>query len=153
MSYTTGPSSPQLQKISTKPSYYNEVINKRSCLIYCISLVRARFLSLLSSAEDNCLLVVIGTKCDLLSELNRGCSQEDAMVFAKEVNRRILDSVVYFETSSVTGQNANRVFEYIFTTLLPFDVLPDQLRKPCSGSTVDLEGTKEKVGQPKSGCC
>ena len=111
------------------------------------SFSRARFLPLLDAAEEDCLLVVVGTKTDLLSESNRAVDMQEALVFSKEINKRKLNEIPYFETSSKTGHNVNRVFEYILANRLPEDGSGLKQRRT---STVDLD--KAQTGNQKTGC-
>lgn len=121
---------------------------------------RARFQSLLEAAEENCLVVIVGMKLDLLTGSNRAVSASDGKLLAKELNKQQLAELPYFETSSLTGHNVDRVFEYIFQHCLPLDSAGNPLPCPrarCPSGTVDLGATKGKSGipeaTPKSGCC
>lgn len=109
----------------------------------------ARFLPLLESAKENCLKVVVGTKSDVTE--SREITPEEARQFSREINQNIdlskLKSDPYFETSSKTGSNVTRVFEYIFDYCLP---LTDSDKiSPQKPDTVDLF---EKTSQ-RQGCC
>ena len=132
------------------------------------------FLSLLESAEPDCLNVVVGTKLDLLSADNRHSQTtateqksadnqttktrvpvERGIAFAREMNknRHFETDVPYFETSSLATINVDEVFEYIFKTLLPLGPGVD-VRKTRSGSLLDLNDAKTKEQpQPKKKCC
>ena len=116
-------------------------------------LYRARFLPLLHCVEDNCLKVVVATKIDLLSEHERKVKPEEGMLFAKELNKDHTSEVPFFETSSVTGQNVVRVFDYIFRVCLDDSRMQSKRRNP---SVVDLQmPSKGNVphGDAKKGCC
>lgn len=110
----------------------------------------ARFLPLLDSAKEDCLKVVVGTKSDLLDSTKREISIEEAVDFAKEINKDIdlsrLKGEPYFETSSKTGYNVAKVFEYMFDYCLP---LGEVLQSSVEKSTVDLQQT----GDSNKSCC
>ena len=99
---------------------------------------------LLESAEPNCLCVVVATKSDLLSETPERVPMELGVRFAKSLNRnRDLSELPYFETSSMTGQNVEHAFEFIFQTVLPqAKQKQEQVTATTrSKSTVDLNST------------
>ena len=81
--------------------------------------------------------------------------QHEALVLAQEVNKRTLPQVPYFETSSVTGQNVNTVFEFIFQTLLPEGGSGDQpYQRARDPDVVDLHGQNlPPEGERARGCC
>ena len=112
---------------------------------------RARFLPLLESAREDCLKVVVGTKSDLVE--SREITPEEAKQFSREINQNVnlskLKSDPYFETSSKTGNNVTRVFEYIFDYCLP---LSDEEKKHSHSrrDTVQLYDTST---ENKRGCC
>ena len=118
---------------------------------------RARFLPLLQSAEEDCLLVVVGTKLDLLNAVkSRPIPRQDAILLATEINSGNLGSVPYFETSSITGQNVNKVFEYILNHCLPLDDTGENdVRKPAmkSSSVIDLEKSSIPQTRDRKACC
>ncbi|KAI0232036.1 Ras-related protein Rab-7b [Lamellibrachia satsuma] len=111
--------------------------------------LRARFKTLLQDANKDCLVVVVGTKLDLLSSQAREVSQDDALVLARELNTGSLKQLPYFETSSLTGQNIVKVFEYIFTEKLSQQTLEDQ---SVRHSTVDLRSGRGSSTSSKCGC-
>lgn len=103
---------------------------------------RAVFVPLLVSAQDECYCVVVGTKKDLLPSSGRSVTEEDGIRLAEEVNKTHPSQPPYFETSSLTGENVDEVFEYLFNWCTP---------KMAAGrpqDTVPLD--KEK--QEKKGC-
>jgi len=70
----------------------------------------AKYLKLLEeSCDQECFLVLVGSKFDLVSEdiKPRAVAISEAKSFAEKVN------AVFFETSSKTGHNINDVFECI----------------------------------------
>jgi len=116
-----------------------------SVLLLCL-LYRAVFSPLLRSARDNCLCVVIGTKSDLVASEGRAVNSNDALTLARELNS-CRDCQPYFETSSLTGDNVNEVFDFIFKTCLSEDRKNEQL---TNASTINLNDQK---AQAKSSCC
>jgi len=111
--------------------------------------LRAIFVPLLDSALEGCIKIVIGTKSDLLSTVERSAvTTEDGQMLAREINREELSAErLYFETSSLTGLNVDDVFESIFTLCRPAMSLVDQ---GSSGAEISL--TKDSSGQRKSSC-
>lgn len=111
----------------------------------------ARFLPLLESAREDCLKVVVGTKSDLAD--SREITPEEAKQFSREINQNVnldkLKSDPYFETSSKTGNNVTRVFEYIFDYCLPLTD-DDKKYSQQKRDTVDL--SHSSTGH-KQGCC
>ena len=85
----------------------------------------SRFVPLLSSAEENCLCVVVGTKCDLITDTNSERYSRvvgDGLELAKELNKDRhfeLDAPAFFVTSSLRNENVQDVFEFIFKAILP----------------------------------
>ena len=116
-----------------------------------------RFLTLLQSADSNCLCVVVGTKLDLVEEIPRQVTPDEGYILAKKLNSSRPTELPYFETSSVTGQNVDRVFEYIFETLLPLKEGEQKYRRKVNTAVVNLNDApqdKKPDNQPeKSKCC
>ncbi|XP_014768648.1 ras-related protein Rab-20 [Octopus bimaculoides] len=115
-----------------------------------------RFLPLLSSAQDSCLKIVVGTKYDITSPGSRQVSVEAAEKLALEMNANQpmekLQKPPYFETSSRTGYNVDEVFEYILQYCLPYT--SDLTMKPThSKSTVNLSDTKNQTHSKENKCC
>ncbi|XP_038051572.1 ras-related protein Rab-20-like [Patiria miniata] len=97
-----------------------DLCNQRS-----FDLLSERYLPLLDAAKEDCLLCVTGMKLDLVKDKAR-VDRHQAEKFAMQVNgaryKDATESEVrkpYFETSSLTGENVDKVFEFIFSTLLP----------------------------------
>jgi len=80
---------------------------------------RAVFVPLLVSAQDECCCVVVGTKKDLIASKGRSVTEEDGIRLAEEVNKTHPTQPPYFETSSLTGENIDEVFEYLFNWCVP----------------------------------
>lgn len=77
--------------------------------------LRAVFIPLLSAANEDCCNVVVGTKKDLVASQGRSAiTIEDGFTLAQEVNKTHPDRPPYFETSSLTGDNVEEMFEYLF---------------------------------------
>ena len=94
---------------------------------------------------------------DLLSKTPRKVSQQDGLLLAKKINSSRPQELPYFETSSLSGQNVNRLFEYIFDTLLPLKEGEQRYHRRTNPGVVNLEDNAkpgEAEGQPaKSKCC
>ena len=103
---------------------------------------------MLQNACHDCLSVVIGTKSDLVTPSSREVAVEEGYRLAKEVNasHTNLQEVPYYETSSITGRNVNKVFEYIFTKCLDENKTIGRDK-----STLDLEQSSN--AKSSSGCC
>ncbi|EEC08169.1 putative RAB-20 [Ixodes scapularis] len=79
-----------------------------------------RYVELLHMVDDFALKVVVGTKTDLLKDYKRQVSSAEAEMFARNLNHTAAkDKAPYFETSSVTGNNIETVFEYIVERCYP----------------------------------
>ncbi|KAL4218168.1 rab20 [Mactra antiquata] len=114
----------------------------------------ARFLPLLEHAKEDCLKVVVGTKRDAMNEDDREITIDEAIEFAKEINKDIdiskLNGEPYFETSAKTGYNVSKVFEYMFSYCLPLD---KSFNNKIDGkSTIDLSDDSNRAHRGKS-CC
>ncbi|XP_072032268.1 ras-related protein Rab-20-like [Amphiura filiformis] len=122
-------------------------------------LLQERYLPLLEAAKEDCLLCVTAMKQDLLTDSNRAVPQEEAERFALQMNaNRYRDTrnaprrKPYFETSALSGQNVDEVFEFIFTTLFG--------RQGNSGNpaprkgVINVDGSGGSGGrQSTGGCC
>ena len=111
---------------------------------------------LLDAAETSCLCVVVATKCDLLSDTVSRVPREQALQFTRSLNSgRDLPEIPYFETSSLTGQNVERVFEVIFNTVLShIKQKPSTEKTQSSKGSVDLNSNTTAQGTPvQSKCC
>ena len=131
-----------------------EISSLFSVILLYYYIFRDRFLQLTQTAEDNCLYVVVGTKIDLVKSTSREVNTQDGLRLAQEVNAKLnLKEIPYYETSSITGQNVNRVFEYILNNLLPLDGTAKHKRS--ASGVVELEKGKKQAAQAeaKSGCC
>ena len=90
---------------------------------------------LLSSAEEGCLCVVVGTKLDLVEDKtneSHSRSIRSGLQLARELNKDRhfeLDSPPFLTTSSLRNENVKDVFEFIFKTLLP---------APAGGDTKEM---------------
>lgn len=87
-------------------------------------ITRNRFVPLLESASENCLKIVVATKLDLVSngcKFPRKVSTEQGLQLAKILNPSLANNcyVPYFETSSLTGYNVDKVFQFAFEYFFP----------------------------------
>jgi Ras family len=112
---------------------------------------RALFVPLLQCALDSCLNIVVGTKLDLVASKGRAVEAADGLKLARELNPGT-DCQSYFETSSLTGDNVNEVFEFIFKTcLMKADKDNEKIQQQqTGGSTIKLHNPVESN---KSSCC
>ena len=85
-----------------------------------------------------------------MEKKTRYVTQEDTFSLASELNSQQLDSIPYFETSSISGQNVDRVFDFILNHCLPLDNAQGSSKR--SSSVVDLSNSKN-TPSAKSGCC
>jgi len=109
--------------------------------------LRAIFVPLLESALPDCIKIVIGTKADLLSSTQRAVSVEDGEILSREINSADLSTErLYFETSSLSGQNVDQVFEAIFNLCLPI------MSRAEGSSSKEIDLANDKTQQTKSNC-
>ncbi|XP_019633803.1 PREDICTED: ras-related protein Rab-20-like [Branchiostoma belcheri] len=123
-------------------------------------ILQERFLPILEGAEDDCLIAVVGTKLDLVTEETRQVLPDEAENLAKELNtprnekhRTVADRKLSFETSAKSGHNVEELFSAMFDICLPLDKAPKTPKR--NTSTVDLEApssNKVPMGE-KAGCC
>ncbi|XP_033640697.1 ras-related protein Rab-20-like isoform X1 [Asterias rubens] len=97
-----------------------DISNQRS-----FELLSERYLPLLDAAKEDCLLCITGMKLDIIDDKTREVDRCHAEKFAMQLNaNRFKEDDTkkpYFETSSLTGENVDEVFDFIFSTLLPTD--------------------------------
>lgn len=105
------------------------------------------FVPLLECALDNCLNVVIGTKLDLIANKGRAVEAADGIRLAQELNPG-KDYQAYFETSSLTGDSVNEVFDFIFKTCFADGKRISEQK--ASESTIRLDSHEKPR---KSSCC
>lgn len=118
-----------------------------------------RHLHLLESAEPNCLVVITGTKKDLIASSKRAVSEEAGLELAKQQNKskdrplESLSQIPFFETSAKTGENVDNVFNFIFKTCLPLDdkEMASMYAKKHTG--VDLESKSDTKCGSHGKCC
>ena len=81
----------------------------------------------MDASEPNCLVVVVGTKTDLVTNDSREIPSSAGERLALEQNekkgrpRENFKEKPFFETSAKTGQNVEEVFDFILNTCLPLD--------------------------------
>lgn len=85
--------------------------------------IEERYTALLGTAAENCSIVLTGTKRDLVTDSNREVTFDEGVKMAKQLSERWNSKehpsgkAPFFETSSLTGDNVQAIFEYIFETL------------------------------------
>lgn len=111
-----------------------------------------KYLPILNSMNSSKLRVIVGTKCDLLSSQKRQVSAMEATELANKLNPRIQEMtgfIPYFETSSKSGTNVDKMFEFIFEHFYP-----NSGSEPRPVSTENNISLSNNVAQPvKSSCC
>lgn len=122
--------------------------------------LKERHLQLLEAAEPNCLIVVVGTKTDLVTRDTREVPSSAGEKLAIEQNERKgrprsgFSVHPFFETSAKTGNNVDKVFEFILNTCLPLDdeeTARNSLRK-MSGLNLEQKSRRSHSHESKS-CC
>ena len=116
-----------------------------------------RHLQLLEAAEPNCLIVVVGTKIDLVTNDSREVPSSAGERLALEQNekkgrlRSSFKKKPFFETSSKSGENVEEVFDYILNTCLPLDDEKTAKKSVRRTSALNLEQKSRNEDAKK--CC
>lgn len=98
---------------------------------------------------------------DLVTNQNRGVSQEAGQELAKKQNEnkdRSLESLTqipFFETSSKTGHNVDKVFEYILENCLPLNdhATAQKYTRKSTGVELEAGGTASSKKSNSGGKC
>jgi len=118
-----------------------------------------RHLQLLDASEPNCLVVVVGTKTDLVTNDSREIPSSTGERLALEQNekkgrpRGSFKKKPFFETSAKTGENVEEVFDFILNTCLPLDdeeTAKNSLRRT---SGLNLEHKSSNSHNDTKKCC
>ena len=102
-------------------------------------------MQLLEASEPNCLVVVVGTKRDLVTNDSREIPSSAGEKLALEQNekkgrpRENFKKKPFFETSAKTGKNVEEVFDYILNTCLPLNDEVTAKKSLRQSSALDLE--------------
>lgn len=120
-----------------------------------------RHLQLLEYTEPRCLFVVVGTKADLVTSKTRQVARTVGEKLALEQNEKkgrpknSFSVDPFFETSAKTGQNVEKVFEFILQTCLPLDDSETASKSIRKTSVVDLgqRSSKHLCEDSKGNCC
>ncbi|XP_068707698.1 ras-related protein Rab-20-like [Montipora foliosa] len=120
-----------------------------------------RHLQLLEAAEPTCLVVVVGTKADLVTKTTRQVMSFVGEKLALEQNekkgrpRNGFRVNPFFETSAKTGHNVEKVFDFILNTCLPLDDEETARKSIRRNSTLDLEqkSSKQNRKETRGKCC
>ena len=121
-------------------------------------MLKDRHLQLLEGAEPNCLVVVVGTKTDLVTNDTREIPFSVGEKFALEQNekkgrsRNSFKVFPFFETSAKTGKNVEEVFDFILNTCLPLDDEETARKSIRQSSALDLH-QKSPRNQAAKKCC
>ena len=121
---------------------------------------------LLETVSNQCVMVFVGTKFDLLNNkvdgktYKRQVTYEESTQKALEFSERWsskrhpLGILPSFETSSKQNSNVNDVFEYIFETMCPSKSKSSGQRTPSPSGLIQLTTDKENSGaHEKAKCC
>ncbi|KXJ21424.1 ras-related protein Rab-20 [Exaiptasia diaphana] len=152
------------EKYSSLSSFY---CRGASAAIVCYDITKAsslttlhnRHLHLLQSAEPNCLIVIVGTKKDLIASESRAVSEQAGKELAEQQNANktrpltSLTQVPFFETSSKTGENVDNVFDFILQSCLPLNdsAMADMYTRKNTGVDLDKKTSSRDSTQGK--CC
>ena len=121
--------------------------------------VKERHLHLLEAAEPRCLVVIVGTKADLVTHDTREIPWTAGEKLALEQNekkgrpRNSFQVHPFFETSAKTGKNVEKVFDFILNTCLPLHDEETARKSIRQTSGVDLEQKSSKPQNEHSRKC
>lgn len=152
------------EKYSSLSSFY---CRGASAAIVCYDITKAsslttlhdKHLHLLQSAEPNCLIVIVGTKKDLIITQSRAVSEEAGKQLAKQQNSNksreltSLSCIPFFETSSKTGEQVDEVFDFILNSCLPLDDNATARMYARKNTGVEMEDKTACKDEPTRGKC
>ena len=122
--------------------------------------LKERHLHLLEAAEPRCLVVVVGTKADLVTNNTREIPWTAGEKLALEQNekkerpRNSFEVHPFFETSAKTGKDVEKVFDFILNTCLPLHDEETARRSIRKTSGVDLEQkSSNSQKEHRTKCC
>ena len=114
------------------------------------------FIPLLEEQAGSCMIIVVGTKLDLVKSKGREIGASEGRTLAKTQHqkhlakaelantntflKKINENELYFETSSKTGEGVSAVFNYVERIIL------SQLK--MSSGAVSKDRSSSKVGKP-----
>lgn len=111
----------------------------------------------MDASEPNCLVVVVGTKTDLVTNDSREIPSSAGERLALEQNEkkgRLRDNFKikpFFETSAKTGKNVEEVFDFILNTCLPLD--DEQIAKKSVRKTSAVNLEQKSTHGDSNKCC
>jgi len=127
--------------------------------------IETRHSRLLETVADNCVMVFVGTKCDMVNKTNkkgekfsRQVKYDEAMDISLEYIKRFsslrhpLGILPIFETSSKSGDNVADVFEYIFETLTP-DSVGKRTNSPSGMIELNKSHSNDNMRSSSKKCC
>lgn len=126
---------------------------------HSIQVLRDRHLQLLEAAEPHCLVVMVGTKRDLVTPMTRDVPETVGRKLAIEQNLKkgrteeSLSQIPFFETSAKTGQNVEKVFDLILNTCLPLDDKEVARNYTRKSTGLVLEEFPRKDAKKSGNCC
>lgn len=115
-------------------------------------------MQLLEASEPNCLVVVVGTKTDLVTNDSREIPSSTGERLALEQNEkkgrpRNSFEKPFFETSAKTGENVEEVFDFILNTCLPLDDEETAKNSMRRKSGLNLEHKSSNSRNDTKKCC
>lgn len=121
--------------------------------------LRERYLQLLDASEPNCLVVVVGTKKDIITSSSREIPSSAGEILALELNEKkgrptgSFNEKPFFETSAKSGENVQKVFDFILNTCLPLDDEETAKRLLRQTTGIDLENKSQMQNESTKKCC
>ena len=121
--------------------------------------LRERYLQLLDASEPNCLVVVVGTKKDIITSSSREIPSSAGETLALELNEKkgrptgSFNEKPFFETSAKSGENVQKVFDFILNTCLPLDDEETAKRTLRQTTGIDLENKSQTQNESTKKCC
>lgn len=109
-------------------------------------------------ALQECLRVVVATKCDLVDTspaISRSTAENLAAGLNRHLDLRSMTTLPYFETSSKTGRGVREVFEFVFQHCLA-NRSSDSLHVPDADSfmlSAESKSQQEKSRASRGKCC
>lgn len=104
-------------------------------------------------------MVVVGTKKDLVTGSSReiaSCAGESLALELNEKKGRASGSFnekPFFETSAKSGENVQKVFDFILNTCLPLDNEDTAKRSLRQTMGIDLENKSQTQNESAKKCC
>lgn len=104
-------------------------------------------------------MVVVGTKKDLVTGSSREIASSAGESLALEQNEKkgrasgSFNEKPFFETSAKSGENVQKVFDFILNTCLPLDNEDTAKRSLRQTIGIDLENESQTQNESAKKCC